>query len=509
MIIEEIFKSVLENKEKTAFSYMNQSLSYERLWKESDILSEWIRKNVHNNNPILVYGHKDEYIIISFLACVKSGHAYCPIDISLSMDRIQDIYNQTKSPFILNTTDSIFDFPIKSYSPREIIEKNIINHLSYDSVEFYEKNKRYFLKHNETFYIIFTSGSTGVPKGVCVSTQNLSNFVNWSRKFVESCHSTEGRNFLNQAPFSFDLSVMDLYTSLVTGGNLCCVDKKMQMNVSELVKNIAEYKLNYWVSTPSFAELCLSEKCFNSSKFGELKLFFFCGERLSKKIAEKIKCRFPKSTIINAYGPTESTVAVTSMEIDEAIIQNNEILPIGVEKEGTIIKIINEEGKEVTGQEPGEIVIYGDTVATGYFNDLEQTKKVFGKDQQGLVYYKTGDRGYRVNNILYCTGRIDMQIKFHGYRIELGDIEHNLEKINEVNEAVVIPYYKEDKIKYLVGIISSNCLENNYETRKMIKEKLRELLPEYMIPKKMIINEELPMNQNGKIDRKKLRELFL
>ena len=102
-----------------------------------------------------------------------------------------------------------------------------------------------------------------------------------------------------------------------------------------------------------------------------------------------------------------------------------------------------------------------------------------------------------------------MQIKFHGYRIELGDIEHNLEKINEVNEAVVIPYYKEDKIKYLVGIISSNCLENNYETRKMIKEKLRELLPEYMIPKKMIINEELPMNQNGKIDRKKLRELFL
>ena len=464
-----------KTSEKIALKSEKDVLTYKELWEYSDSLADYLSKNLKKKEPLVVYGHKNPFMIVCFLACVKSGHAYCPVDISISQERLNDIVNTVKPEIVLSCTDkkidgfntlTIYDIIKISKEVNEIIDKNT------------------YVKEEDIFYIIFTSGSTGTPKGVKISYQSLNNFIKWISTL--DTKKNKQKIYLNQAPFSFDLSVMDLYLSLYNEGKLILIEK-------ERLKNNL---INTWVSTPSFVDICLASELFNDKLLPNLDTFLFCGEILTKKTAEMLLFNFPNAKIYNTYGPTESTVAVTSIEITQDIINKYNSLPVGKPKKGTQILIDNE-----------EIVIVGDTVSNGYFNNPTLTDEKFSIINSQKAY-RTGDKGFFLDGLLFYSGRIDNQIKLNGYRIELEDIENNMMRVDGISKVAVLPKFEDGKVKYLTAY----CMYTKEILSKLkaiaeIKEELKKYIPSYMIPKKIIFIEKIPTNNNGKIDRKKLMEL--
>lgn len=502
-IIDEIRKCSIMQPNKIAYQINGEKLTYAELEEKSNSLANAIQLQMkRDKTPIIIYGHKDKYMLICFLACVKSGRGYCPIDTSVPIERTKQIIETVNSKIILCPEESKLE-DSRVWDIDKIKEESEKN----------EKiDKKYYVKENDVFYIIFTSGSTGIPKGVQITVNCLNNFLKWSKR-LGKIDQKRDLIFLNQAPFSFDLSVMDLYTSLATGSTLVAIDKDTQTDMEKLFDLLKKSNANIWVSTPSFINMCLSDKKFNRELLPKLETFLFCGEVLQNSTAEKIMNRFEDSEVINTYGPTEATVAVTNVTITKEMIKRQQSLPVGKPKENTYILIQNHKKENLPENEKGEIVIVGDTVSIGYFNNYEKTKKVFENYKiNNIDYraYRTGDKGYIQNGQLYYCGRLDFQVKLHGYRIEIEDIENNIARVKSVKSVAVIPKYEDDNItvKYLQAyIVTKNIVKNKNEEITKIKEELKNILPHYMIPKKIKFIDKMPMTNNCKIDRKVLGEL--
>ncbi|AVQ40690.1 D-alanine--poly(phosphoribitol) ligase subunit 1 [Clostridium botulinum] len=492
-----------EDPNKVAQIYRESVMTYKELNEKSDALACYIiKKYGEDKTPILVYGHKQHEMIISFLACVKAGHPYIPIDSSLPQERLIDIIESSRVKMILSVGNLSVKFPDLNVKTISEINKVFLQYR--DQIP----NPSFRVSKDDTYYIIYTSGSTGKPKGVQITLGCLESFIKWGLKLSKP---KEKDIFMNQAPFSFDLSVMDLYLSLASGSTLFSIDKDMISNLKELFEYLKGSNITTWVSTPSFAEMCLADSSFNFQLLPNMKLFLFCGETLTNSCVSKLNDRFKDIKIINTYGPTEATVAVTSVIVNEELNKNNIPLPVGKVKEDCKIFILNNEGKMVADGEKGEIVIVGDSVSVGYYNNKEMTERSFFKMLiDGIEYraYKTGDEGYIKDDMLHYCGRIDFQVKVNGFRIELEDIENNLRKIELIKSAVVIPVMKERKIQYLAGVVTlaRQVEEKDFKTIMCIKNELKKFLPDYMIPRKIVIKKEIPITPNGKVNRKLLME---
>ena len=498
-LLKEISCIARKYPNRIAIQSNEKKITYEQLEDYSNRLATYINRTYkENKNPIVVYGHKDPYVIICFLAAVKSGRAYCPVDVSVPLTRVKDIVDEVQPPIVLCVEELQIELENKiNLGYIEDIVKNKFDDIEIDPI-----------KYEDVFYIIFTSGSTGRPKGVQISYECLNNYLKWSITLGSTREEKEGKVFLNQAPFSFDLSVMDLYTSLAVGGTLWTLDKETQNDYGKLFESLKKSMISVWVSTPSFVEMCLIDENFNEEMLPNLNTFLFCGEVLNNKTVEKLQSKFTKAKIINTYGPTESTVAVTSVEVDPKLNKEVNPLPVGVVKEGSWLEIRKEDGSLAKEGEHGEINIIGDTVSVGYFNNSELTNKAFYTyEKNGKQYraYKTGDEGYIKDNMLFYCGRIDLQVKLHGYRIELEDIENNILKLSEIRNAIVVPKMKDGKIKSLTAfVIHENEVNDRFKVSQEIKSKLAEFIPSYMIPKKFVFLEKFPVTNNGKTDRKQL-----
>lgn len=488
-----------------AHIHREEVLLFGELVEKSNSLACYIiEKYGEDKAPIIVYGHKQNNMLIAFLACVKAGHAYIPVDSSLPQERINDIINSSKAKLML----SVGELPQKFVVENILTSEKINEIISIYSDK--EPDKSYQVKEEDTYYIIYTSGSTGKPKGVQITLGCLMSFIEWGLSLY-NFDDNKQYVFMNQAPFSFDLSVMDLYLSLATGSTLFSIDKDMISNLKDLFIYFKKSKIDVWVSTPSFAEMCLADSKFNKELLNNLSLFLFCGETLTNSCVEKLHKRFSNSKVINLYGPTEATVAISAVEVDDKLNDKIKPLPVGKIKNDCKVIIVDKENKEVKEGQKGEILIIGDSVSVGYYNNREMSNKSFGTmkiDGKIKRCYKTGDEGYLKDGMLYYCGRIDFQVKLNGFRIELQDIENNIRKIDFIKNCVVLPVTKENKIQYLCAFVILNQAfeEKEFKIAMNIKNELRKFIPEYMIPRKIVIKDSFPMTQNGKINRKLLLE---
>ena len=494
-IITAIDQWANEKPEALAYQSEKEEFSYQTLRQWSDNLAHYLNQNIEAKTPIVVFGELEFAMLASFLGAAKSGHAYIPIESTTPLDRIQLILKVAQPAMIL----SVLPWPeelnvtIPVVSPEKLAEIFTTEHA-------YEKLQP--VMGDETFYIIFTSGTTGVPKGVQISHKNLLSFVNWDLKDFEI---EAGMRFLSQAPYSFDLSVMSIYPALCSGGTLIPMEKAVINDFKKLFNFLPNLALEVWVSTPSFMDICLMEKTFDGEHVPSLKIFQFCGEELPRKTAEELLRRFPHAKVFNTYGPTEATVAMTQIEVTEEVLSKYDRVPIGYIKEDTEV-LIYDGNRAVTDGIAGEIIIKGPSVSKGYMHNPEKTAAAFFKID-GAPAYRTGDAGrLQKDGLLLYEGRIDFQVKLHGFRIEFADIDHHLEQVSYVKQATVVPKYQDHKVQQLVAYVvaNDNDFEKAYQLTKAVKEELAEAVMDYMIPQKFVYVDQLPRTANGKIDRKRL-----
>jgi D-alanine--poly(phosphoribitol) ligase subunit 1 len=459
-------------------------LTYGQLKSWSDRFARHLSKSLPTDgSPVAILGHKEPEMPAGFLGCIKAGHPYIPLDQSLPAQRIKTIVETAKASSF--TVEQI----------RQIVETGP------DETAFEVRVPGV----DDPWYIIFTSGSTGEPKGVTITRGCLENFLQW---VLDEQKFTDGKEiFLNQAPFSFDLSVMDLYASLATGGTLFSVTRDKLAEPKKLYKSLGASNVSVWVSTPSFARMCLMDPAFSGELMPGLRKFWFCGETLAPEVVSGLLNRFPKAEVWNTYGPTEATVATTSIRITEEVLAKYQPLPVGRAKPGTRVEVHARDGGPVPGGERGEIIIAGPNVSIGYVNHPGSAPNPFF-ELDGQRAYRTGDLGHIQNDLIFFDGRIDLQIKLNGYRIEIGDIEANLHALPDVQDAVVLLVLKNARADHLAAfvILKDAKSASEYETMRELKRQLAERLPEYMMPRKFVFLPAFPTTPNGKTDRKKLAE---
>lgn len=486
--------------DRIALLYQGQAVSYSDLNRQADAFAAYLLDRFGNSDtPVLIYGHKELLIPACMFGAIKAGHSYIPVDTTFPSERVSQIMEQASPCLTVNLTET--ELPAAPMIGADTLAQILTEYDGkFDGVD--------RITDDHTVYTLFTSGTTGKPKGVQITARNIAAFVDGVAPWFD-CGLTEGF-FLNEISYSFDVSVCALYYALSRGLTLYTVDKQTLNDPKALFTALRESHIDFWVSTPSLAEFCIRSEQFCEALLPNTKKFVFCGEVLTKKLTQEMLLRFPHAQIINAYGPTETTVLVTAIEVDEALCESSISIPIGYPFANLRAVIAAPDGSVLPEGQDGELLILGDCVSPGYLHRPDLNEQVFFTDAQTkLRGYHTGDLCRMENGVIYYIGRMDGQVKLNGFRVELEDVESNLLGVENIARAAVVPVFEDGKTVALTAFILLQKPDglSSLARAKRIKTALAEVLPSYMIPRKIVAVDDFPLNTNGKIDKKALSAL--
>lgn len=355
----------------------------------------------------------------------------------------------------------------------------------------------------DLLYVLFTSGSTGTPKGVAITHRSVIDYIDW---VTGEFSITEEDSFGNQAPFYFDNSILDIYSALKTGAAMYIIPTKLFAQPVRLLQFLADNRITtiFWV--PSAMIILSKLKAFRSVDVSKtLKRVLFCGEVMPNKQLNIWRQYLPDVVYANLYGPTEITDACTYYTVDREF-SDDEPLPMGRPMRNTEVLVLDEHDRLVTEPEQvGELCVRGTSLAAGYYNNPEKTAAAFVQNPLQSAYeekiYRTGDLvKYNDRHELIYLSRKDFQIKHMGHRIELGEIETAVSSLEGIDVCCCL---YDDKRSRIVLFVEGDFTINE------INGQLRALVPDYMLPGKLICTQKLPLNANGKIDRVKLRQDYI
>ncbi len=487
---------------RVVYDVLGEEHTYAQLKHDSDALAAYIDQlGLGAKTPVMVYGGQEYEMLVSFVALTKAGHAYIPVDLNSADERLLSIMEIAQPAAVIAVDDL----------PLELTGVPVISLADIEQAR--QADLAYACDHmvtgDDNYYIIFTSGTTGKPKGVQISHTNLLSFTNWM--LTDAAFAVPNApKMLAQPPYSFDLSVMYWAPTLAAGGTLYALPRPVVEDFKQLFKVLPDLPIQVWTSTPSFVDLVMLSEDFNAKTMPQLEYFYFDGEELTVNTARKLRDRFPNARIVNAYGPTEATVALSAVAISDEMLAKGERLPIGYPKPDSVTQVIDEAGQPVAAGQEGEIVVAGPAVSKGYLNNPEKTAAAFF-ELAGQPAYHTGDLGsFDQQGLLHYGGRLDFQIKFNGYRIELEEVAHVLKLADLVENAVAVPRYNDQhKVQQLLAYIvpkagAMDTFARPLDLTKAIKEQLANDMMPYMMPSRFIYREDLPMTPNGKVDIKAL-----
>lgn len=497
-------KSILSYLEKTeskfpdkvSFADKDNEITYKELVNIAKSIGSSILQKVGAKKPIIVYMEKDAANIAAFMGVAYSGGFYVPLDSKMPIDRINIIIDT------LNPAAVIYDKKTEKFLDSmntdciKLAYEEIYN-IDNDEEKLHDARNK--MIDTDPLYILFTSGSTGVPKGVVVCHRSVIDYAHWVTKTFNIDEKTV---FGNQTPFYFSMSVLDIFSTIMSGATLHIIPKMLFSFPVKLLEFLKEKKVNtiYWVPSAlgivgnlgALDEVNMSE---------ELKTILFAGETMPTKQLNIWKKHIPNATYANLFGPTEITDIGVYYVVDREF-SNDEPIPIGKACDNVDAIVISKEGKLIDKPgEIGELLIRGSFLACGYYNNPEKTKEAFIQNPLNNSYpeivYATGDLVYwNERNELVYASRKDFQIKHMGNRIELGEIENAINSLDGVDMCCCL-YDSENS--HIVSIYSGE-IESKAMQKMLIKK-----LPRYMIPNVYHKEKTLPLNMNGKIDRVKLK----
>lgn len=503
-ILEYLEASERKSPDKIAYSDKNTSQTFQEFASRARRLGSCLAHRQASGRPVAVFMEKSVDMIAGFMGTVYGGGFYCPIDVTMPKERIQTILSVLRPAVILTctaereTAQALIDsqdtggteLVIFEEALKESEDSGLLRCLRNRSID------------TDPLYILFTSGSTGVPKGVLISHKVIINNMEW----LETEYEFGPDDVLgNQVPFYFDVSDHDIYSVMKFGCSMVIIPPELFTFPVRLVQFMNEHKVSaiFWVP---FA-LCMAANlnAFASETPSYLRYIFFAGEVMPVRQLNYWRRYLPDALYSNMYGPTETYVC-TYYNLNRDF-REDETLPIGRGCGNIDILLLDEENRLVGPGEDGqgEICVRGCTLSLGYYRNRETTAQRFVQnplqDAYPEIIYRTGDLAkYNEYGELVYLNRRDFQIKHLGYRIELGEIETAAGAVDGVEYCACLY----DQGRRLILLIYSGL---KMEKREMTA-KLGEQIPKYMMPNRIIHMEQLPHNANGKIDRKKLEEMW-
>lgn len=489
--------------DKIAFADEEKCYTYAEVRKKALSIAYHIKEHqTRGGVPVAVYMDKSADMLVSYLGIAYSGNFYSPIATDMPVSRIEKIVTSLQPKLLICSPKQ----------QEDIKERRIHNEiLCFEDISKDDVNEKEILSYTERIvdtdllYVLFTSGSTGDPKGVAITHRGVLDYIDW---VTDTFAITEHDSFGNQAPFYFDNSILDIYSAVKTGASLYIIPEHLFAQPVKLLEYLREKSITtiFWV--PSALIMVSKLKAFRNVDLSKtLKRVLFCGEVMPNKQLNIWRKYLPDLMYANLYGPTEITDACTFYIVDREFA-DEEPLPIGFPMKNTDIIVLREDDTPVEGEECGELCVRGTSLAVGYYNNEEKTKEAFVQNPLNRMYpeiiYRTGDIvHYNERGELIYVCRKDFQIKHMGHRIELGEIETAVSSLAEVDNCCCL--YDDKRQKIVLFVESANTgIDKHY-----IADAVRQLIPDYMIPGKVVRVDRMPYNQNGKIDRGVLKKEYL
>lgn len=468
-------------------------------WKELAEMSRragsMVAPYIRSGDPVVILAEKSAVTLAAMLGTVYAGGFYVIVDPTLPAPRIQSIFWQLQPEAVVTEMDTVPRLEQTGYIGNIFILNDVVQGVVYPDLLESRRNKS---RESDLLYGIFTSGSTGNPKGITVSHKAVIDFIG---HFTEIFGLTEKEHIGNQAPFDFDVSVKDIYSCIMTGAALILIPRAMFSMPSRLLDYLCEKQVTIMIWAVSALTLVSALKGLSYRPPVHVKKIMFSGEVMPAKHLERWRKVLPHTEFVNLYGPTEITCNCTWYRIPEDF-DETEKLPVGRPFPGRKVFLLDSEERKITESgNTGEICVAGESLAEGYYGNRVETEKKFMEytsvDGKKERCYRTGDLGYFDDNgILYFVGRKDFQFKHMGHRIEPEEIEVTMNALSGVEKSCCVLDRKKNRIiAFYMGS------DSPAEVRRQLKEKL----PVYMIPHKILQTRNIPMNKNGKTDREHLK----
>ena len=496
-VIEYLDNSAQRFPDKVAYSDDITEITFSSLSEAVNSIGSNLYSSLRaRNTPIVVLVDRDVNSVIAMLGVAASGNFYVPVSIDQPSDRLQTIFEQVKpaaivipskesgaSAFVPESVPQFYGDELKNLPA----DHSILQAIRRESLD------------TDPLFAICTSGSTGVPKAVVKSHRSVLEFI---PSFAEIFGFTSDEVFGNQAPFEFDVSTKDIYTTLYCGASAFIIPKSCFTMPKKLATALDEKNVTALVWAVSALCVVSGLKAFKHTKPAKIQKVLFSGEVMPIKHLNVWREYYPDALFVNLYGPTESTGNCMYYAVDREF-ETDETLPLGIHFPNSNILVLNEEHKPIQPGEIGEIYIRGTSLALGYYRDPKRTAEAFVQNPLNSCYpeivYRTGDLATLDETGEYrFAARRDFQIKHMGHRIELEELEMHINGIDGIGRSCCVYNAASKKII---------CYYEGALTAKEIIGELNAKLPKYMIPNRFESLDALPTTPNGKLDRRKMQAL--
>ncbi|MGW0884890.1 amino acid adenylation domain-containing protein [Streptomyces sp. NPDC002671] len=454
-------------------------------YRELDLMADAIasrldRQGVRPGDRVVLWAGKSPATVAAMQAVLRCGAVYVPVDGGSPVARVATIARDCAARLVVADGARI---------PRISAELgDELGYLELDGPYDPAPARNAAVTPDDLAYILYTSGSTGTPKGVCLTHRNARAFVDWAYELLAP---QEDDRFANHAPFTFDLSVLDLYVAFRAGASVRLIPPELSFAPAQLVEFLHQERISVWYSVPSALAVMMRYGGLLDRPAPEsLHTVLFAGEPFPIGQLRDL-AGWTGARLLNLYGPTETNVC-TFHEVTKADLDRDRPVPIGIAASGDRVQALREDGEVAAAGEEGELVVDGPTVMPGYWGRPPQSGP-----------YRTGDlvRVLPDGSFDYL-GRRDHMVKIRGHRVELAEVEAVLENHADVAEAAAVAVGEGIDTRLVVFVAPRDGSEPGLLT---IRQHLAQNLPRYMVADEVRFLAPLPRNGNGKIDRRALK----
>jgi amino acid adenylation domain-containing protein len=511
-----VYQQSLANPHQLAVVDNGISYTYQQLASSASALAALLQTSPdwpidkYTQPRVAILGSRSALACMAVLGASWAGATYIPLGTKLPEERIVTLLQMCKVNAVIADAEGtkLLTENVLAACPRLVLipstAKPPVNHSSLKAYDIQSatsiQSQPAFMAADVLAYIIFTSGTTGVPKGVIITCGAIQHYVTM---VTASLGLQASDRAIETLELTFDVSLHTMFTTWQAGASLHILPATRVMNA---VKFVNEHQVTVWFSVPSLAGMLKEIKTLTPNSLASLRVSVFGGEQLPEGVIKAWQQAAPNSRIENYYGPTEATVFCLSQTVSEplALTPGRDILSIGTPMPSNEAAVVDSSLAFLPPGEIGELALSGVQLSAGYLNAPELTKARF-PIIGGKRWYLTGDLAMQdADGRFHCLGRLDHQVKILGYRVELEEVDTYLRKASNNGVAATVAWPILDGVAQgLVGFVHADTIDAN-----AIKTAMKQFLPSYMVPSRVVAIPNMPLNQSGKIDRKALINLL-